>query len=63
MMHFPKIFILIKFILQEKIFSAFEKDPLFTQSLSKLSLEDARRVCFQRVKRLYEYDFLNGESN
>ncbi|GFQ87345.1 peroxisomal acyl-coenzyme A oxidase 3 [Trichonephila clavata] len=44
--------------LQLKIWNAFEKDPLFQRSPSEeLSSQQHRHLCFQRMKRLMEYEF------
>lgn len=35
-----------------------EKDPLFSRGFSTPSLEEQRKLSFQRVRRIHEYDFL-----
>ncbi|XP_076452929.1 LOW QUALITY PROTEIN: peroxisomal acyl-coenzyme A oxidase 3-like [Babylonia areolata] len=43
---------------KNKVWSTLEKDPLFSRGFSTPSLEEQRKLSFQRVRRLYEYDFL-----
>ncbi|GFU09217.1 peroxisomal acyl-coenzyme A oxidase 3 [Nephila pilipes] len=44
--------------LQLKVWNALEKDPLFQRSPSEeLSSQQHRHLCFQRMKRLMEYEF------
>lgn len=46
---------------KNKVWSALENDPLFSRGFGTQSLEDQRKLSFQRVKRIYEYDFLPDE--
>ncbi|KAK7474378.1 hypothetical protein BaRGS_00034426 [Batillaria attramentaria] len=41
-----------------KIWNTLEKDPLFSRGYGTPSLEEARKLSFQRARRVYEYDFL-----
>lgn len=45
--------------MKNRIFSAFENDPLFAHSPGEeLSLEEYRQLTFLRCRKLFEYDFL-----
>ena len=46
---------------QNKVWSTLEKDALFSRGFGTPSLEDQRKLSFQRVRRLYEYNFLPDE--
>ena len=48
--------------LQNKIWTTFEQDPIFSQSMVTESLEEQRRKTFLRVKRLFEYDMVNDST-
>ena len=48
--------------LQNKIWTTFEQDPLFSQSMVTESLEEQRRKTFLRVKRLFEYAMVNDDA-
>lgn len=39
-----------------------ENDPIFSNSTKSLTLEEIREKSFDRVKRLFEYDFGNCEA-
>ncbi|KAI9565796.1 hypothetical protein GHT06_009591 [Daphnia sinensis] len=45
-------------ILKHKIWSTLKNDPLFAHPTSKLPLKEARRLAFQRARKLAEYDFM-----
>ncbi|KAF8767131.1 Peroxisomal acyl-coenzyme A oxidase 3 like protein [Argiope bruennichi] len=48
--------------LQLKVWNSLEKDPLFQRSPSEeLSSQQHRHLCFQRMKRLMEYEFFTQE--
>ncbi|GIY03208.1 peroxisomal acyl-coenzyme A oxidase 3 [Caerostris darwini] len=48
--------------LQLKIWNTLEKDPLFQRSPSEeLSSQQHRHLCFQRMKRLMEYEFFTQD--
>ena len=46
---------------QNKVWSTMEKDPLFSRGFGTPSLEEQRKLSFQRVRRIHEYDFLPDE--
>lgn len=46
------------FPFQNKVWSTLEKDPLFSRGFGTPSLEEQRKLSFQRVCKVYEYDFL-----
>jgi len=50
-------------MLQERVWSTLEKDPLFRQPLAELELsrEQMRELTFKQVKRLVEYQFVSQE--
>ena len=48
-------------IFQHKIWSALENDPVFQRPLGAENVEDTRRDCFRRTRRLFEYDFLRDD--
>lgn len=43
---------------KHKIWGTLEKDPLFSRGYGTPSLEEQRKLSFQRVRRMFEYDFL-----
>ncbi|KAK7087889.1 peroxisomal acyl-coenzyme A oxidase 3-like [Littorina saxatilis] len=43
---------------KDKVWSTLENDPLFSRGFGTPSLEEQRKLSFQRVCRLFEYDFL-----
>ena len=49
------------FQFQNKVWSTMEKDPLFSRGFETPSLEEQRKLSFQRVRRIHEYDFLPDE--
>ncbi|CAN7985934.1 unnamed protein product [Ixodes hexagonus] len=45
-----------------KVFKTLENDPLFArQPYDNMSLEEHRRLCFRRMKRIFEYQFYTQE--
>ena len=47
---------------KESLWETFRKDPLFARSPGQdLTVEEQRKVTFERLKRLMEYDFLTDE--
>ncbi|KAI1303208.1 Peroxisomal acyl-coenzyme A oxidase 3 [Halotydeus destructor] len=47
---------------KHRVWSCFEKDPLFAQSpWQELSRDEQRRISFIRLKRLFEYNFVTEE--
>ena len=46
------------YLLQHKVWSALEKDPLFAHHPSKPPLKDYRLLTLKRVKKLMEYNFM-----
>ena len=54
------VFVCVSFH-QDKVWTTMEKDPLFSREIGTPSLEEQRKLSFQRVRRLFEYDFLPDE--
>ncbi|KAF6032169.1 ACOX3 [Bugula neritina] len=46
---------------QHRVWSAMEKDAVFSKSYGYETIEETRANTFRRLKRLYEYDFLPEE--
>uniref|UniRef100_A0A2R5LF03 Acyl-coenzyme A oxidase n=1 Tax=Ornithodoros turicata TaxID=34597 RepID=A0A2R5LF03_9ACAR len=47
---------------KEKVFRTLENDPLFArQPFDDVTLEEHRRLCFRRMKRIFEYQFYSQE--
>lgn len=46
---------------KNKVWTALENDPLFSRGFETISLEEQRKLSFQRVRRIFEYDFLTEE--
>ncbi|KAL8581251.1 hypothetical protein ACOMHN_038351 [Nucella lapillus] len=46
---------------KNKVWTTLENDPLFSRGFTTPSLEEQRKLTFQRVRRIFEYDFLSDE--